>query len=395
MVSWPWWHQQTGPDAYRIRELLRGVWDIHAMYGADEPWLWRGQANGSFALEPAIHTRVRNHSELEDANVETFTREFIFAAREAALDQHEGMKLPDLALLALRDAQESLERLGRYAGGFSTTCGMAASTYHPLVSLSAAAGLVSALSYRAAAVKRRIAKDPPDDEYRSSTWVYEPRIHPEVILEDLPPGDIRSVRPLIQLASTLVVSTPTELAMVRSFERAAGAYGHGDQVAARDRLSEQAEYAERPHQASPRPRSKRSRAPLRLRLKTCLKRPRVKANMEPSTVSSRPRFSLPFTGRESALRSFGNTLWDPPRAVTWWAHFKRRPFTWRNSRVPLCNGMRKSTVGRLSEPTQAVAWTSEASGLAVSGRQPRPQILTNSAFEEPASHSWESAFGGT
>jgi hypothetical protein len=71
------------------------------MYGADSPWLWRGQANGAFALEPAIHTRVRAHATLDDANVESFTREFIRAAREASLDIHEGTRLPDLALLAL------------------------------------------------------------------------------------------------------------------------------------------------------------------------------------------------------------------------------------------------------------------------------------------------------
>ena len=71
------------------------------MYGADDPWLWRGQANAAHHLEPAIHTRVRAHGTLDDSNVETFTRTLLSAARRAALDQHEGMQLPDMALLAL------------------------------------------------------------------------------------------------------------------------------------------------------------------------------------------------------------------------------------------------------------------------------------------------------
>jgi FRG domain len=101
MPKWPWWSPPSGVDAYRIRELLRAVWDLHAMYGADSPWLWRGQANGSFGLEPAIHTSIRSHATLDDDDVRALTRGLIRAAREAALDIHEGTRLPDMALLAL------------------------------------------------------------------------------------------------------------------------------------------------------------------------------------------------------------------------------------------------------------------------------------------------------
>jgi hypothetical protein len=100
-TAWAWWHQQSGPDDYRIRELLRAVWDLHAMYGVDDPWLWRGQANASFRLEPGMHTRVRRHAKLEDAEVERFTRDLIKVARDARLDRHEGARLTDMALLAL------------------------------------------------------------------------------------------------------------------------------------------------------------------------------------------------------------------------------------------------------------------------------------------------------
>jgi hypothetical protein len=101
-VAWPWWHQQTGPNPYRIRELLRAIWDLHAMYGADDPWLWRGQANAAYALEPAVHTRVRAHADsFDDAQVVNFTSSLLLAARDANLDKHEGAALPDMALLAL------------------------------------------------------------------------------------------------------------------------------------------------------------------------------------------------------------------------------------------------------------------------------------------------------
>jgi hypothetical protein len=101
MARWPWWHQATGPDAYRIRELLRAIWDLHAIYGADDPWLWRGQANGAWTLEPSMHTRVRLHATLDDDTVVDFTTSLLAAARRASLAHHEGTRLPDMALLSL------------------------------------------------------------------------------------------------------------------------------------------------------------------------------------------------------------------------------------------------------------------------------------------------------
>jgi hypothetical protein len=101
MARWAWWHKRTGPDDYRIRELLRAVWDLHAMYGVDEPWLWRGQANSTFNLEPGMHTRVRKNAALDDDRVLGFTKSLISASRAADLDRHEETRLPDMALLAL------------------------------------------------------------------------------------------------------------------------------------------------------------------------------------------------------------------------------------------------------------------------------------------------------
>ncbi len=95
----PWWHQQTGPDAYRIRELLRAIWDLHALYG-QSTWLWRGQPNAKHDLTPAVHTRVLAGG-LTDERVADCTDDLIEAARAAKLDLHEGACLPDLALLAM------------------------------------------------------------------------------------------------------------------------------------------------------------------------------------------------------------------------------------------------------------------------------------------------------
>jgi len=101
MAHWAWWHQPSGPNDYRIRELLRAVWDLHSMYGSDEPWLWRGQANAGYLLEPSLHTRIKAKGTLDDSSVVRATSELIAAARRARLDVHEGTALPDMALLAL------------------------------------------------------------------------------------------------------------------------------------------------------------------------------------------------------------------------------------------------------------------------------------------------------
>lgn len=96
---WPWWHQATGPDEYRIRELLRAVWDLHALYGQSS-WLWRGQPNLDHDLTPAVHTRVLTGG-LTDDRVKACTAALLQAARDARLDIHEDARLPDLALLAM------------------------------------------------------------------------------------------------------------------------------------------------------------------------------------------------------------------------------------------------------------------------------------------------------
>lgn len=65
------------------------------------PWLWRGQADETHGLVPALHTAMlRNNVALEDSEVVRCTEEVIRRARQLRLDRHESTRLPDMALLA-------------------------------------------------------------------------------------------------------------------------------------------------------------------------------------------------------------------------------------------------------------------------------------------------------
>ncbi len=101
-ADWPWWQQYTGSDEYRIRELLRAILDLNAYYGETTRWMWRGQANSKFVLNPAIHTRISLSGQSpDDALVKSAAERLLAVARQAGLDSHEGTKLPDMALLAM------------------------------------------------------------------------------------------------------------------------------------------------------------------------------------------------------------------------------------------------------------------------------------------------------
>jgi hypothetical protein len=101
-TPWPWWRDRVGNEERQTRELLKAVWDLHALYLADEqPWVWRGQANSSHSIEPGMHTRVGRSGPVSDINVRKQTEELLSAARLARVDQRDGLVLPDLALLAL------------------------------------------------------------------------------------------------------------------------------------------------------------------------------------------------------------------------------------------------------------------------------------------------------
>lgn len=97
-APWPWWHKGDGPDDHRQRELLRAIWDLHAI--SQHVWVWRGQANSDHPLEPGMHTRVRSAGPLDDEGVAYRTAQLLSIVRTVGLDRHGGVSLTDLPLLA-------------------------------------------------------------------------------------------------------------------------------------------------------------------------------------------------------------------------------------------------------------------------------------------------------
>jgi hypothetical protein len=84
-----------------VRVLLRAVMALHSTW-AGEIWLWRGQSQRTYGLEPGIHSRLRASPAVtfdEDAARQA-TTQLIAAARANGLDRIEELRLPDLALLA-------------------------------------------------------------------------------------------------------------------------------------------------------------------------------------------------------------------------------------------------------------------------------------------------------
>jgi hypothetical protein len=100
-MTWESWRPKGGSYAFRVRELLRAVMALHSPF-SNEIWLWRGQSRWSFKLEPGMHSRVRNTPGLirEEGSVVNATQQLLNAARRNQLDVVEGLRLPDLALLA-------------------------------------------------------------------------------------------------------------------------------------------------------------------------------------------------------------------------------------------------------------------------------------------------------
>lgn len=87
-----------------MREILRAILDLHLAWPFDDPWLWRGQANWEFGLEPGMHTRLRAKTgspPLTDDNVEGETLQLVYAAQNSNIGNHEGTALTNMALLAM------------------------------------------------------------------------------------------------------------------------------------------------------------------------------------------------------------------------------------------------------------------------------------------------------
>jgi hypothetical protein len=84
----------TGQAAQRQRRLLEDVWRLHVAF-KDEQWLWRGHWCCNWGLTPGIVSRISNTADRVPALIR-----LLEACRDARLDAHDEVRLPDLALLA-------------------------------------------------------------------------------------------------------------------------------------------------------------------------------------------------------------------------------------------------------------------------------------------------------
>lgn len=95
------WTPPSSNAEIAAREVLSAAMWLHSTF-KDEIWLWRGQADKRFGVEPGMHTRVLNapRAYWSEAVAADATRELLRTAREMGLDRVDDVTLPDLALLA-------------------------------------------------------------------------------------------------------------------------------------------------------------------------------------------------------------------------------------------------------------------------------------------------------
>ena len=95
------WKPPTTNAAQGARDVLSAAMWLHTTF-KDEIWLWRGQAQKKFGIEPGMHTRVLNakHFPHTEDTVERATKKLLYISRRARLDRQGETRLPDLAMLA-------------------------------------------------------------------------------------------------------------------------------------------------------------------------------------------------------------------------------------------------------------------------------------------------------
>lgn len=95
------WKPPSNNAAQAAREVLSAAMWMHTTF-KDEIWLWRGQAQSKFGVEPGMHTRVLNSKKFTptEETVERATKKLLNISRLARLDRQGETKLPDLAMLA-------------------------------------------------------------------------------------------------------------------------------------------------------------------------------------------------------------------------------------------------------------------------------------------------------
>jgi hypothetical protein len=95
------WRSSATNAEQKAREIVSAAMWLHTTF-KNHVWLWRGQADSRYGVEPGVHSRVLSSTSLpkDEATAQRATAALLSAAREMRLDvQHEN-RLPDLALLA-------------------------------------------------------------------------------------------------------------------------------------------------------------------------------------------------------------------------------------------------------------------------------------------------------
>ncbi len=95
------WRSSATNAEQKAREIVSVAMWLHTTF-KDRAWLWRGQANSDYGVEPGMHSRVMSAPTLpkNEATARSATKALLDAARTMRLDlQHEN-RMPDLALLA-------------------------------------------------------------------------------------------------------------------------------------------------------------------------------------------------------------------------------------------------------------------------------------------------------
>lgn len=93
------WKSAYGTPEQIARDIVSTAMWLHTTF--QEVWLWRGQAKAAYGLIPGIHSRVLSSSHPStEATAAEATNHLLNTARAIGLNEYNGAKLPDLALLA-------------------------------------------------------------------------------------------------------------------------------------------------------------------------------------------------------------------------------------------------------------------------------------------------------
>ncbi len=95
------WRSSATNAEQKAREIVSVAMWLHTTF-KNHVWLWRGQADSQYGVEPGIHSRVLASESLphDEETARSATAALLDAARAMQLDIQHGNRLPDLALLA-------------------------------------------------------------------------------------------------------------------------------------------------------------------------------------------------------------------------------------------------------------------------------------------------------